>query len=114
MRRIKCLLLESCDSLTGNFQEIPSETLSSLFGVEGPECYLLPDQKTWCLIADQFAEGKGYLPLLTDDLSSGKFRILKEKDMLLEKQKNATVAFLQLLTRSLPCWNDFLITKSRS
>ena len=33
----KCLLLESCDSLTGNFQEIPSETLSSLFGVEGPE-----------------------------------------------------------------------------
>mgnify|MGYP000691842088 FL=1 len=28
----KCLLLESCDSLTGNFQEIPSETLSSLFG----------------------------------------------------------------------------------
>lgn len=37
----KCLLLESCDSLTGNFQEIPSETLSSLFGVEGPECYLL-------------------------------------------------------------------------
>ena len=83
----KCLLLESCDSLTGNFQEIPSETLSSLFGVEGPECYLLPDQKTWCLIADQFAEGKGYLPLLTDDLSSGKFRILKEKEYALGKTK---------------------------
>ena len=83
----KCLLLESCDSLTGNFQEIPSETLSSLFGVEGPECYLLLDQKTWCLIADQFAEGKGYLPLLTDDLSSGKFRILKEKEYALGKTK---------------------------
>lgn len=81
----KCLLLESCDSLTGNFQEIPSETLSSLFGVEGPECYLLPDQKTWCLIADQFAEGKGYLPLLAEDLSSGKFRILKEKEYALGK-----------------------------
>ncbi len=83
----KCLLLESCDSLTGTFQEVPSETLSTLFGVEGPECYLLPDQKTWCLIADQFAAGKGYLPLLTEDLSSGEFRILTEEEYDLGKAK---------------------------
>lgn len=93
----KCLILEESDSLTGDFREIPSETLRTLMGVEGPECYLLPDGKTWCLIADRFAEGKGYLPLLTEDLASGELRILEEGayDMGTSKKRHGGVLPLQ-------------------
>ena len=73
----KRLILESSDSLTGMFTQIVSPVLAKLKGVEGPEGYLLPDGKTWCLIADRFEEGTGYLPMLTEDLSSGDFRILQ-------------------------------------
>lgn len=69
------LLLECSDSLQGEFTEINSEVLKELKGVEGPEGYLLPDGKTWCLIVDRFAEGKGYLPLLSEDLEQGVFRV---------------------------------------
>lgn len=56
---------------------IKSEILDNLLGVEGPEAYKLPDG-SWCLIVDRFAEGKGYLPLICTDLSSGKFEIVPE------------------------------------
>lgn len=72
----KVLILESSDSLLGEFARIDSPVLAGLKGVEGPEGYLLPDEKTWCVIADRFAEGKGYLPMLTQDLASGSFTIL--------------------------------------
>ena len=71
----KRLILEVSDSLLGKFVQIESSVLADLKGVEGPEAYLLPDGK-WCLIADQFAAGKGYLPMVTEDFSSGDFRIL--------------------------------------
>lgn len=64
--------------LTGEYEEISSEVLKHLMGVEGPECYPLPEGKGWCLIADRFAEGKGYLPLVTTDPGSGKFTILSD------------------------------------
>lgn len=51
----KRLILEVSDSLLGEFTQIDSPVLKELKGVEGPEGYLLPDGKTWCLIADQFA-----------------------------------------------------------
>lgn len=76
----KCLILEACDTLTGEFREIHSDTLSKLFGVEGPECYPLPDGKSWCLIADRFAEGKGYLPMRVTDWESGRITILEESE----------------------------------
>lgn len=72
----KRLILERSDSLLGEFERIPSAALAALTGVEGPEGYLLPDGKTWCVIADYFAEVKGYLPMVTTDLSSGDFRVL--------------------------------------
>lgn len=72
---------------------ISSPVLSALKGVEGPEGYLLPDGKTWCLIADRFMEGKGYLPMLTEDLSTGDFRILTsgEYDMGTTKKRHGSV-----------------------
>lgn len=72
----KVLILETADSLQGEYVRIDSPVLAELKGVEGPEGYLLPDGKTWCVIADQFAAGKGYLPMLTQDLGSGSFEIL--------------------------------------
>lgn len=65
-------------SLTSSFTEILSTILDGIVGVEGPECFLLPDGKRWCLLVDRFAEGKGYLPLVTDDLQSGEWEILSE------------------------------------
>lgn len=72
----KTLTLEKSCSLEGNFEMISSKTLENLYGVEGPEGFLLPDGETWCVIADRFAKGLGYLPMITKDLSSGDFEIL--------------------------------------
>lgn len=74
------LLFEVSDTLDGDYTPVPSETLANLPGVEGPECYLLPDGKTWCLIADQFAAAKGYLPMVTDAPGERDFRILSPEE----------------------------------
>ena len=63
-----------------DFKELPSKTLADLSGVEGPEIFPFHDRHEWCLVVDRFAEGKGYLPMVTDDLASGEFRILKEEE----------------------------------
>lgn len=79
----KRLVMGKSGSLMGEFVRIDSQALDSLEGVEGPEGYRMPDGKTWCLIADQFQAGKGYLPMLTEDLSGGNFCVLSphEYDM---------------------------------
>ncbi len=92
----KRLILEAADSLMGEFGKIDSSTLAGLKGVEGPEGYLLPDGRTWCLIADQFAEGKGYLPMLTEDLSSGDFRILEPHEYDMGRMKKRHGGILQI------------------
>jgi hypothetical protein len=71
----KTIQLDAGEKLQGRFENIKSDVLDNLFGVEGPACYPLEDGKGWCLIVDQFAEGKGYLPVLCKDLSSGNFTI---------------------------------------
>ncbi|MCM1302605.1 MAG: glycoside hydrolase family 43 protein [Lachnospiraceae bacterium] len=63
-----------------DFKEVKSATLANLYGVEGPEIFRFNDRQEWCLIVDRFAEGKGYLPLVTDDLAGGEFRILEEDE----------------------------------
>ena len=63
-----------------DFKEIKSVVLDKLYGVEGPEIFQFNDQKEWCLIVDRFATGRGYLPLVTDDLASGDFRILDDSE----------------------------------
>lgn len=92
----KKLILETAASLTGEFTKIDSKVLAALEGVEGPEGYLLPDGKTWCLIADQFMTGKGYLPMLTEDLSSGEFKILSPEEYDMGKTKKRHGGVLQI------------------
>ena len=64
--------------LQGEFQEISSEALAALYGVEGPEIYYLQEEAQWCLIVDQFATHKGYLPLVCKDLATGDFSVKEE------------------------------------
>ena len=69
--------------------------LRDLVGVEGPEGYRLPDG-SWCLIADRFLEGKGYLPMVTENLDSGEFCILspEQYDMGDTKKRHGGVMMI--------------------
>lgn len=71
------ILLDRGATLQGAFTPIASQTLSDLSGLEGPECYQLPDGR-WCLICDQFKAHKGYLPIVIDDLDTGDMHPLQE------------------------------------
>ncbi|MDO4293224.1 MAG: family 43 glycosylhydrolase [Eubacteriales bacterium] len=75
----KRICMERSASLHGSFEEVKSALLDGLYGVEGPEIYRLPDGR-YCLIVDQFAAGKGYLPLVTDKLAGGEFTELSAAD----------------------------------
>lgn len=78
--------LDYAPSLEGSeFTPIHSDALASLMGVEGPEIFPLDQNGKFCLIVDRFMEGKGYLPLITQDLSSGQFRILDDSEFDLGK-----------------------------
>ncbi len=67
------------NNLFGVFEQIPCSTLDGLLGLEGPECYRLPDGR-WCLICDRFAARKGYLPIVIDDLAKGEMHVLEDSD----------------------------------
>ncbi|HJD47185.1 MAG TPA: glycoside hydrolase family 43 protein [Candidatus Mediterraneibacter norfolkensis] len=68
----KKLILEAGDSLQGSYSPVYSEILEKIEGVEGPECYCLPDGK-WCVIADCYSRRRGYFPMITENLEGGKF-----------------------------------------
>lgn len=70
-----------------DFHPVHSTILENLYGVEGPEIFKFNDRDQWCLIVDRFAEGKGYLPLVTDSLSGGEFRILSEDEFHMGQTK---------------------------
>jgi len=80
----KCIIVEQSSSLIpSSFVELNSTVLDNMLGVEGPAVFKFNDRNEWCLMIDQFAAKKGYLPLVTDDLSSGQFRILNESEYYL-------------------------------
>lgn len=87
----KKIIVERCRKLIpddeNQFEKIESELLKDFFGLEGPEAYYLEEQKKWCLIVDQYHTGKGYLPLLCDDLSTGNFYIPAEGEYDMAKRK---------------------------
>ena len=70
-----------------DFKEVKSATLAELFGVEGPEIFKFNDREQWCLIVDRFAAGKGYLPLIAENLSTGDFRIMEDAEFHMGETK---------------------------
>lgn len=109
----KCLLLESCDS-DGQFSGDPIR--NTFFAVWRRRTGMLSATGSEDMVSDcgSVCGGKGYLPLLTDDLSSGKFRILKEKEYALGKTKKRHGGVLAVTDEELALLERFLITKSRS
>lgn len=92
----KCLILEKGQSLDKEaFENVHSETLAALYGLEGPECYRLPDGK-WCLIADRFAEGKGYMPIIIDDIDKGQMHVLSEDEYDMGRMKKRHGGILKI------------------
>ncbi|MBE5950113.1 MAG: 1,4-beta-xylanase [Lachnospiraceae bacterium] len=63
-----------------NFSDVHCPVLDNLYGVEGPIAFPMEDGKKWCLFVDRYAEGKGYLPLISEDVLSGEFRILEDSE----------------------------------
>jgi len=72
------------NSLLGKFESVDCPALDAMYGLEGPEGYKLPDGR-WCLICDQFAAHKGYLPIIIDDLDTMQMHALKEDEYDLGK-----------------------------
>ncbi|UJF31418.1 family 43 glycosylhydrolase [Paenibacillus hexagrammi] len=72
------ITIEQSDQVLGTWNKIGDLQPIGLTGsdVEGPLVYKFNDRNEWNLMVDQYATGKGYLPLLTSDLSSGNFRKL--------------------------------------
>ncbi len=79
----KHILVDRCPVLVPekgeDYEKIHSDLLADIFGLEGPECYQLPDGR-WCLIVDRYHTHEGYMPLICDELSSGAFYKPDEKD----------------------------------
>ncbi|GLX66152.1 glycoside hydrolase family 43 protein [Paenibacillus glycanilyticus] len=93
----KCITVERSHSLAQeSFQELQSPVLDDLFGVEGPEIFKFNDRDEWCLMVDQYASGKGYLPIIAEDLASGRFRILNADEYDLGVRKKRHGSFLNI------------------
>jgi hypothetical protein len=84
----KNITLDQSNSLSDeNFSYIKSPILEDIKGVEGPTIFKFNDREEWCLMVDQFASKKGYLPLVTKNLASGEFQVLNPKDYFLGENK---------------------------
>ena len=67
----KYIIMERASSLSGQWTEISTD-MSQIAWVEGPTCFKFNGEDKWCLFLDDFG-GKGYYPLVSTDLASGKF-----------------------------------------
>ncbi len=63
-----------------SFHKIKSTVLDAMEGVEGPEIFPLQKDGQYCLIVDRYATGRGYLPMISEDLASGEFRVLDDEE----------------------------------
>lgn len=91
----KYIRVDCGTDLQGDFEEIQSETLKGMTGVEGAIVYPLKGGD-WCLLVDQFAIGGGYLPLRCKDLASGEFSVIPEEEYDMGKMLKRHGSVLQL------------------
>lgn len=84
---------KGCDLLNGPFVPVPAPELERLDGVEGPAAFRLNEAGGWCLMVDRFASDGGYMPLFTDHIAEGDFRVLapEEYDMGENKKRHGSV-----------------------
>jgi hypothetical protein len=68
---------QGTDLLDGPFTAVKAPQLEKINGVEGPAAFLLNGTDQWCLMVDQFATNGGYMPLISENLARGEFRVLE-------------------------------------
>ncbi len=74
----KNIKMDQCeDLLEGPFIQVPAPQLEKLTGVEGPAAFQINGTDEWCLMVDQYATNGGYLPLISEDIGKGEFRVLQ-------------------------------------
>ncbi len=90
-KKIKAEFGENLENVS--FRPIKSNVLDNMVGVEGPEIFKMSGDDKYCLIVDRYAEGKGYLPMISNDLSKGKFAVLgsDEFDFGITKKRHGGV-----------------------
>lgn len=78
---------------SASFTKMSAPKVEELMGVEGPAIFKFNDREEWCLMLDQYAAKKGYLPLVTSNLSEGNYRILEpsEYDMGQNKKRHGSI-----------------------
>ena len=86
----KRIILDRCRTLVPEkgeeYEPVHSDYFASHSGLEGPECYRLPDGRL-CLIVDRYREGKGYIPVVCDDPSTGAYSELPVGSFDMGKRK---------------------------
>jgi len=75
----KSITMEVSTNLMGPWNDVTNFSMAKVRGYEGPECYQInpaADGKPaiWCLILDQYSNGTGYRPFVTEDLSTSQFK----------------------------------------
>ena len=82
----------------GPFTRLICPNVENLLGVEGPAGFKFNDREEWCLMVDRFAEGTGYLPIVTTDMASGEFRVLnpEEYDMGMTRKRHGSLLNITL------------------
>jgi sucrose-6-phosphate hydrolase SacC (GH32 family) len=93
------ITLEGSQDILGEWKTIGDLRSVGLTGkqVEGPILYKLNGTGQWALWVDQYAAGKGYLSLVTSDLSNaGNFRIMDAAEYSLGKTKKRHGSILNI------------------
>ncbi|WP_024834488.1 family 43 glycosylhydrolase [Ruminiclostridium josui] len=76
----KNILIDKCDQLLNkNFVSLPSTSVESQKGVEGPAIFKFNGQNKWCLLLDYYGGG-GYYPMVSTDIASGVFTRLNSSE----------------------------------
>lgn len=84
------IILETSSELNGTWTMVDAPVLNEQQGVEGPEFYRINGSDQVCVIVDQYGR-KGYYPLITEDLSSGQFRMLEKEEYSLPYSRHGSV-----------------------
>lgn len=86
------IFVDKSDKVLGDYTAIESNSLNTLDkthgAVEGPIIFKMNKKDSdgedkWCLMVDRYGQGKGYLPLVTNDLASGEFEVVPSGDFSL-------------------------------
>lgn len=76
----KNIIVDKCHQLLGrDFEKVAAPAVESQRGVEGPAVFKLNGVNQWVLLLDQYG-GRGYYPLITDDLAAVEFRPLNNTE----------------------------------